>query len=119
MNVLRVVVAPIWLVTIGAMIDCFAETAYSTGIVGFVSTVAPLTLFLIWPFLPKQRARRRARKQSGSQPHRRLAERVDAVSLAQRADWENQAFLHGDPRGVYGQWMPPPIIRHTTEGARS
>ena len=37
-----------------------------------------------------------------------LAAAQDAA-LCARADYEHQQFLRGDPRGLYGQFQPPPL----------
>lgn len=38
--------------------------------------------------------------------NRRLAARLAALALANRADYENRLWHAGDPRGTYGRYMP-------------
>jgi threonine/homoserine/homoserine lactone efflux protein len=41
--------------------------------------------------------------------HKRHADRrAQQAQIAARADTQNQAFMSGDPSGIYGQYPPPP-----------
>ena len=42
--------------------------------------------------------------------------RLDQQQLATRAERENQLFLKGDARGIYGQYAPQPLDADTGEG---
>lgn len=93
LNVLRWLVLPFWLLCVIAMISCFFDPRYGVdaGLVGLVTTVGPIGVFLAWPWITKRRARRR---------------REAAAAVAARAEWEHVAYMHGDARGLYGQYPP-------------
>ncbi|MDT2009987.1 hypothetical protein FXW78_51555 [Rhodococcus opacus] len=83
---------PFWLVFIVEMVSLFAETSWGAAFTGLFLFVGPGAVFLAWPL----RRRQRAAKQRDT-------------SLAARAEWENAAYLHGDPRGLFGQYPPKPL----------
>ena len=95
MNVLRWLVLPFWLLCAIAAISCFFDPRYgpATGLVGLVTTVGPIGVFLFWPWITRSKTRR----------HRESAARA---AVAARAEWEHAAYMHGDPRGIYGQYPP-------------
>lgn len=41
---------------------------------------------------------------------REAADAQARAALAERADYEHQQFLEGDPTGLYGQYPPPPSV---------
>jgi hypothetical protein len=48
------------------------------------------------------------RKDDQNRARRERDEQVQRDIIAGRADYENKLYYEGDPRGTYGQYMPPP-----------
>lgn len=63
------------------------------------------------------RAMRAARAYDREVDLDRAAEREAATAIARRAEYENAAYLRGDPVGVYGHYTPPtlPLTRPLPE----
>lgn len=83
----RVLASGCLLLFLAASVSLFLDTLYGAALTGLVLFCLPIMAFLAWPLL----SRRKQRK-------------AELRALAQRADIENDLFLRGDPRGVFGQY---------------
>lgn len=81
-----------WTIMFAAVtIALLVETKFGAAI--FAMASAALAFYIGIGFQMQRRAKQR-----------RLAKRAELAALAQRADQQNEAFMAGDPWGIYGEY---------------
>lgn len=88
-DVVRLVLVPIWLIMVVVATSALLKTEFGVAFVGLFMFVMPLGTFILWP---TRRVHQAAKKRD--------------AAIAARAEWENTAYLHGDLRGLFGQYPP-------------